>query len=573
YALSTDGKLLAASFSSNTVLVWRLPGGLLVHRLQSHVHSFAVTSLSFSPSGHVLVSGSEDETAILWNVQHGSVLRRLTGHRSRLNYTVYSPNGVLIATSSLDRSVKIWDASTGACQGSFRFNEDIYQLIFSPDSSRLCIQTFGSCSIYDAQSYRRIALLRQNTALEPIGFSMSRQGDRVVTGASPGNQMRIWDAVTGRQLLPINDNKRKPSYAVAFSPDGAEVLAVARKEDRCACECYALSTDGKLLAASFSSSDIIVWRLPDGLLVQRLRAQSHRNNIRCLSFSSDGHALVSGSSDLDNNVIVWDVQRSHVLLQLEGHQSWWIDCVAYAPDNTLIATSDVSRSVKIWDASTGVCLKNLSLDKHPYWLTFSPDSLRLYLRTSDSCFIYDVRSYRRIAVLQHGENDAIQLSVSRQGDRVVSGGYSENGVKIWDAVTGQELLTINDERKPTPPVAFSPDGAEILAVCEADQTAQALAYDSQTGRLRNIFKLSHKPDCIAYSPNGDYVAFAARSGSLEVYDAKSRTFIGEVEGFGNGARMKEAEFLPDGLTILSHFEENSHESLRLCNVHDLVRMR
>ncbi|EKM58776.1 uncharacterized protein PHACADRAFT_248866 [Phanerochaete carnosa HHB-10118-sp] len=333
------------------------------------------------------------------------------------------------------------------------------------------------------------------------------------------------------------------------------------------CICYAVSTHGNLLAASFNSTDIFVWRLPDGLLVQRLHDQGHSENVRSLSFSSNGHTLVSGSDD--KTAIVWDVQSGRVLRRLEEHRSG-VDNTAYSPANTLIATSDLDKFVKIWDASTGACLHSFALSGYASRLIFSPDSSRLCIKVPDSCVIYDMQTYRRIAVLRHDNTDSISFSMTRRGDRIVTGASHRNGVMKWDATTGRDLMTIDDERRPTAPVAFSPDGTEILAGRYTDQ--MALAYDSRTAQLRHIFWLSHTPSHVAYSPNGDYVVFAGMRGSLEVYGAKSRTFIGRVEGVRN-AEIRGAEFLSDSQTVLLIFTRTSYEPLCLCNIHDLVRMR
>ncbi|EKM58773.1 uncharacterized protein PHACADRAFT_248858 [Phanerochaete carnosa HHB-10118-sp] len=338
------------------------------------------------------------------------------------------------------------------------------------------------------------------------------------------------------------------------------------------CEHYALSADGVLLAASFNSTDILIWRLPDGLLVQRLLHQGRREHPSSLSFSPNGRALVSGSEGM--TAIIWDVQRGCVLRRLTGHSSF-VDNATYAPDGVHIATSDLNRSVKIWDALTGACLQSFNLEWHTIRrLTFSPDSSRLCVQVHNSCVIYDTRFHRRVAVLRHNKANSISCSMSRQGDRVITGTYSEscNGVKIWNMVTGHELLTIDSERKLLPPVAFSPDGAEVLAICGADKTA--LAYDSRTGQLRRTFKPAFISYCVAYSPNGDYVAFGNQQGSLEIYGAKSGTFIGKAEkprgtDVGDVGAFK---FLPDSRTILLHFLNNSSEPLCLYNIQNLVRM-
>ncbi|EKM58879.1 uncharacterized protein PHACADRAFT_248983, partial [Phanerochaete carnosa HHB-10118-sp] len=72
------------------------------------------------------------------------------------------------------------------------------------------------------------------------------------------------------------------------------------------CQCFALSNDGKLLAASFWSSDVLVWRLSDGLLVQRLHHQNHKYQVVSLSFSPSNRTLVSGS--LNESTVVWDIR-------------------------------------------------------------------------------------------------------------------------------------------------------------------------------------------------------------------------------------------------------------------------
>ena len=86
--------------------------------------------------------------------------------------------------------------------------------------------------------------------------------------------------------------------------------------DAARCLSFAVSPDGKLLAAS-SQHIVLVWRLSDGLLVQRLFEQGHTDETNSVAFSSDNLRLVSGSKD--NTAIVWNVRSGRALLRLEGH--------------------------------------------------------------------------------------------------------------------------------------------------------------------------------------------------------------------------------------------------------------
>ena len=139
FALSPDGTLLAASFDTNTVLVWRLSDGLLVQRLHHQGHTDTIWSVVFSPNSRHLVSGSRDNTAIVWDIKNGRALLRLEGHQDLVRTVAYSPDGSRIATGSDDSSVKIWDASSGECLHSLDLGERVYKVIFSPDSLRLVV--------------------------------------------------------------------------------------------------------------------------------------------------------------------------------------------------------------------------------------------------------------------------------------------------------------------------------------------------------------------------------------------------------------------------------------------------
>ncbi|EKM56561.1 uncharacterized protein PHACADRAFT_253761 [Phanerochaete carnosa HHB-10118-sp] len=335
------------------------------------------------------------------------------------------------------------------------------------------------------------------------------------------------------------------------------------------CQCCAFSADGKLLAASFDSSDVLIWRLSDGLLVQRLHHQGHTDDVRDLSFSPVGYALISGSKD--GTAIVWDTRHGRVLLRLEGHREP-VRSTAYAPYGAIIATGSDGDdiSVKIWDASSGAFLHSFDVDEMVYSLAFSPDGSCLCAELQTSCHIYDIHTFTSTVTLQHATGETLFSSMSHQGDRIVTVLSSGNPgqVKIWSTATGEELLTIDHPNKLSYPVAFSPDGAEVVAACEADTAA--ITYDSRTGQVRHVFKLTKPAYRAAYSPDGYYVAFGVEGGDVEVYDAKSATFIAKFDAREGSETLWRARFLSDSQTILAR---SDYGPLSLYNIQDVLRMR
>jgi len=111
-AFSPDGKLIAAS-DDNTICVWDVSTGL-IRTLPGH--SEAVWALAFSPDHRILASGSVDRTIRLWDLETGSLLATLNGHDRQVYAVDFSPDGRVLASGSNDKTVKIWavvQSSTG----------------------------------------------------------------------------------------------------------------------------------------------------------------------------------------------------------------------------------------------------------------------------------------------------------------------------------------------------------------------------------------------------------------------------------------------------------------------------
>jgi WD40 repeat protein len=104
--------------------------------LQLQGHDDFVFSVAFSPDGSKIVSGSRDKTIRVWDASTGvEMLPHLQGHRSGVTSVAFSPNGSKIVSGSYDRTIRVWDASTGVemltpLQGH---DSDINSVAFSPN--------------------------------------------------------------------------------------------------------------------------------------------------------------------------------------------------------------------------------------------------------------------------------------------------------------------------------------------------------------------------------------------------------------------------------------------------------
>jgi WD40 repeat protein len=93
--------------------MWDAESGAALAVLRGH--KSAVTSVSYSPDGQHIVSGSYDGTVRMWDAQSGAALAVLEGHERVITNVACSQDGLRIVSSSLDNTVRIWDVQTSEC--------------------------------------------------------------------------------------------------------------------------------------------------------------------------------------------------------------------------------------------------------------------------------------------------------------------------------------------------------------------------------------------------------------------------------------------------------------------------
>jgi WD40 repeat protein len=280
-------------------------------------HTNSVTCLAFSPDGRILASSSSDKTIRLWNVASAKVIRILRSPQNSIEYLAFSPDGAQLASAgSFDGRIYLWDISTGA-------------------------------------KLREL----QGGLVTALAY---RVGGAELLSANDEHEIKTWDSTTGELLSHWAVNGRVKAFA--FSPK-RELLAATEINDMlvfsematgeeiaivpldCALPPVALSPDNTLIAwpSGVWGESISVWDMSKRKLVANWIA--HKGFIPSVAFSPDSNTIASAS--YDNTVSVWEAATGKEICHFAGHRSP-ARCLAFSPDGKVLATAGQDTNVLIW---------------------------------------------------------------------------------------------------------------------------------------------------------------------------------------------------------------------------------
>jgi WD40 repeat protein len=96
----------------NRIILWNATTGELIRQFEGH--TAPVRSVTFSPDGKQILSGSDDMHLILWNAETGAMIRQFEGHTDSVWSVAFSPDGKQALSGSRDTTVILWNLATGA---------------------------------------------------------------------------------------------------------------------------------------------------------------------------------------------------------------------------------------------------------------------------------------------------------------------------------------------------------------------------------------------------------------------------------------------------------------------------
>jgi WD40 repeat protein len=290
------------------------------------VHTRSVNSVAFSPNGKILASGSVDRTVQLWDV----AARRPIGYplvtwTGVVNSVAFSPGGKTLATGSDDDTFRLWKVATHQMIGTPTLggNGPVTSVAFSPDGTTLATGSHdGTVRLWNVatQQQRGRPITVPGGPVTSVAFSPD--GTMLATVGADGTA-RLWNVATRRQ-------SGRP-----FVGQGGGVTAAA------------FSPSGDVLATGNVDNTVWLWDIATHRARGRPLINSFTGSVTSVAFSPDGRTLASGSTD--GTAQLWSLTTYRQAgPPLTGHTGP-VTSVAFSPDGTTVATGSTDGTVRLWN--------------------------------------------------------------------------------------------------------------------------------------------------------------------------------------------------------------------------------
>lgn len=347
-AITPDGERLVATTADGLVHVWRAADGRLI--ADGVGHTAAAVSLDLTADGAYAVTGARDGTIRMWNIRDPRTLASVAAHERRVTGLAMGASNRAY-TSSLDGTLKFWDAANGTLNAGVQWPlpGPAYALVVSPDESTAWAGSDeGLIWQLDLVTGQVVRSLTGHTD-QTTSLSVSPDG-RTLLSSSSDQSLILWDLAAGAPIFTLIGHEEAVT-AAAYHPQDEVAVSSSR--------------DGTL----------IMWNLMDGALIRRFATQGAP--ILSVAFSPDGQSILAGL--LDGRLYLWNAERGEIVGQFVGHTGA-VYTASFSPDGRLALTGSEDGFTLLWDVAGGAEIQRLpNVGQRIFKTRFSADGSAIWL--------------------------------------------------------------------------------------------------------------------------------------------------------------------------------------------------
>lgn len=433
----------------------------------------------------------------------------------------------------------------------------VWTVGFSPDGARLVSSSADrTARVWDAVTGRELLALRGHDG-DVSNASFSPCGGKIVT-ASLDRTARVWDAKTGRELAVLGSHGDAVTLAI-FSPDGERIATASN-------DYLAKIWDSK------SGRELVSLRGHDARSASRdhhelrelefKRQRKPTSKFMHVEFSTDGNRVLTACDDA--TVRIWGAVSGRQLALLREEKDYdFLLCGGLSPDGRRCVTGSTSGVAHVWDVDSGQRIFSLAheAERRIWRAAFSPCGKQILTTAESVCHVWTASHGSQIAVLAGHESVVQSASFSPDSSRVVTAS-ADATVRVWDASSGRLVKLLRGHEAPVQNTAFSPDGTRIVSASDAPEDNYVRVWDASISRAMSVISVPGETEGslvgLSISPDARRIAAVQRSlsnTSALLLDSATGRQVGAIENRSSGNNS--AEFSADSSRVLTISDDKS----------------